>query len=84
MQHKLIIMASFGVAVIVLEGCATYKTTLTDAQGRTVTCEASGKSGIVTGYYLRRGFEDCIADAKAQGFKPKQTVNIEGSQEKTQ
>lgn len=75
MQHKLIFIVSFGVVLTALAGCATYKTTLTDAQGRTVTCEASGKSGIVTGYYLRRGFEDCIANAKAQGFK-------EGSQDK--
>jgi len=69
MQHKLIIIASLSVVVSTLTGCATYKTTLTDAQGKTVTCEASGKSGIVTGYYLRRGFEDCIADAKAHKFK---------------
>lgn len=69
MKHNLIIIALFGLVVTALAGCATYKTTLTDAQGRTVTCEASGKSGIVTGYYLRRGFEDCIANAKAQGFK---------------
>ncbi len=64
---KLIIIATAGVTA--LAGCATYKSTLTNAQGQTVTCEASGKSGIVTGYYLRRGFEDCIAGAKAQGFK---------------
>jgi len=33
-----------------------------------MTCEASGKSGIVTGYYLRRGFEDCINAAYAAGY----------------
>jgi hypothetical protein len=75
MRHKLIVTASFGALLTAFAGCATYKSTMTDAQGRTVTCEASGKSGIVTGYYLRRGFEDCITDAKAQGFK-------EGSQDK--
>ena len=54
--------------LLLLSGCATYKKTMTDAQGRTITCEASGKSGIVTGYYLRKGFEDCVDDAKAQGY----------------
>jgi len=52
-----------------VSGCATYKTTLTNAQGQTVTCEASGKNGIVTGHYLRSGFEDCVNNAKASGFK---------------
>ena len=47
-----------------------------------MTCEASGKSGIVTGLYLRRGFEDCIGDAKAQGFKQKEAINTAGSPEK--
>jgi hypothetical protein len=67
MQNKFIVTTLIMV-LITLAGCATYKTTLTNAQGQTVTCEASGKSGIVTGYYLRRGFEDCIAAAKAQGY----------------
>lgn len=61
--------SAIALVVTALAGCATYKTTLTDAQGRTMTCEASGKNGIVTGYYLRRGFEDCVAAAKAKGFK---------------
>jgi len=63
-------------ALVLVSGCASYKSTLTNAQGQTVTCEASGKSGLVTGHYLRRGFEDCIAAAKAQGFteaSPSQT-----------
>lgn len=77
MQFNFFLVVSLGVVLSALAGCATYKTTLTDAQGRTVTCEASGKSGIVTGYYLRRGFEDCITNAKAQGFK-------EGSQDKSE
>jgi len=57
------------IILIALVGCATYKTTLTNEKGETVTCEASGKSGIITGFYLRQGFEDCIKAAKAQGFK---------------
>lgn len=69
MLRKFVILALLAVAVTAAAGCATYKTTLTDAQGRTAACEASGKNGVVTGYYLRRGFEDCIAAAKAQGFK---------------
>jgi hypothetical protein len=57
-----------GVAILALGGCATYETTLTNAQGQTVTCKASGKNGIVTGYYLRKGFQDCIDSAKAAGY----------------
>jgi hypothetical protein len=49
-------------------GCATYETTLTNAQGQTATCKASGKNGIVTGYYLRKGFDDCVDKAKAAGY----------------
>jgi len=52
-----------------LVGCATYKQTLTDAKGQTVTCEASGKSGILTGMYLKQGFDDCIASANKNGYK---------------
>ena len=57
------------ISLITLVGCATYKTTLTNAKGESITCEASGKSGIVTGYYLRKGFDNCIASARSQGFK---------------
>lgn len=56
------------ISLSVLAGCATYKQTLTNAKGESVTCEASGKNGIITGYYLRKGFNDCISAAKAQGF----------------
>lgn len=51
-----------------LTACATHTATLTDAQGQTVTCEASGKAGTATHYYLREGFNDCVEAAKAQGF----------------
>jgi len=49
--------------------CATYKKTLTNAKGETITCEASGKNGIITGYYLRKGFDNCVREAKSEGFK---------------
>lgn len=49
-------------------GCTTYQTTLTNAQGQTVTCKASGKAGIVTGLYLRQGFQQCVSNAEAQGY----------------
>jgi hypothetical protein len=57
-----------GLSIICVAGCATYETTLTNAQGQTTACKASGKSGIVTGYYLRKGFEDCVNQAKAAGY----------------
>jgi hypothetical protein len=67
MNHKTIAVGAV-VMVALLSGCATYKTTMTNAQGQSVTCEASGKSGIVTGVYLRQGFDACVADAKARGY----------------
>lgn len=75
MQYGLIVFAV--AASTIVGGCATYKTTLTNAQGEKVICEASGKSGIITGYYLRRGFEDCIAAAKAQGFKEQSSNQVQ-------
>jgi len=74
MKLKLTIYTFFCFVLATLTGCATYKTTLTDAQGRSVTCEASGKSGIVTGVYLRQGFEDCVNAAEAKGFNPTQPI----------
>lgn len=55
--------------VALCAGCATYKTTLTDANGRSTTCEASGKAGIITGIYLRQGFEDCVSAARKAGYQ---------------
>lgn len=60
--------AACALLLITLSGCATYRQTLTNAQGQTITCEASGKSGIVTGHYLKQGFQDCIDRAHAQGY----------------
>lgn len=67
MKIKLIIIAF--VSVMVLAGCAHYKTTLTNEKGETVVCEASGKTGPVSGSYLIRGYEACVNAAKANGFK---------------
>ncbi|MHB1249389.1 MAG: hypothetical protein ACYCZL_08345 [Polaromonas sp.] len=66
---RIALMAGFCVMVLNLAGCATYKTTLTDANGRKITCEASGKNGLLTGYYLRSGFDNCVKNAEAHGFK---------------
>lgn len=74
MQIKNIILAIFIVTVLV--GCAHYKTTLINAQGEKVICEASGKSGAISGYHLRQGFEACINAAKAQGFKEVSPMNL--------
>lgn len=67
MKIKLITMAVF--SVMVLAGCAHYKTTLTNEKGETVVCEARGKAGPVSGSYLVRGYEACVNAAKANGFK---------------
>lgn len=63
-MRKLLVLG----AAALLSACATYKTTLTNEQGKSMTCEASGKNGLITGYYLRRGFEECIARAKEAGY----------------
>jgi hypothetical protein len=60
-----------GMSILLLcPACATYRTTVTDPQGRSVTCEASGKSGLITGMYLRQGFDDCVAAAKRGDPEP--------------
>jgi len=65
-----------------LSGCATYKSTLTNAQGQTMTCEASGKNGIITGPMLRQGFDDCVNAAEAKGYKPAQFADQNATQTK--
>lgn len=67
MRSKLITAA--GCIAATLTACATYKSTLMNDKGQSITCEASGKSGIITGYYLREGFEACMESAKAHGFR---------------
>lgn len=54
--------------LFLIAGCASYKATLVNEKGQTVTCEASGKNGLLTGGYVRGAFDDCMASAKAQGF----------------
>jgi hypothetical protein len=54
--------------LLLLSGCAGYKRTLSDAQGRTITCEAGGKSAAVSGADPRKDFEACVNDAKARGY----------------
>ena len=64
-------MRSIFVIVLVtllVSGCASYQTTLRNKNGETITCEASGKSGIITGYYLKEGFDFCVSSAHKAGF----------------
>lgn len=51
-----------------VSGCASYQTVLKNKKGETITCEASGKSGIITGYYLKEGFDSCVNSARKAGF----------------
>lgn len=56
-----------------ISGCipvTTYQRTFTDTKGRTVTCEVSGRAGLLTGYYLKKGFDDCVANTEANGATP--------------
>lgn len=67
MRSKLII--AIGCIAATLGACATYKTTLSNEQGQTITCEASGISLMIAGNHLRKGFERCLESAKGRGFK---------------
>ena len=51
-----------------LLGCATHIATLTDDKGQSITCEASGKAGIISHTYLEEGFRDCVEAARSRGF----------------
>jgi hypothetical protein len=59
----------FLACLLLLCSCASYKATLTDSEGRTRTCEASGHNGLITGSYVKSAFEDCMAQARADGFR---------------
>jgi uncharacterized protein YceK len=55
-------------AILLISGCASYQATLRNKNGETITCEASGKSGLITGYYLKEGFDTCVDNAHKSGF----------------
>lgn len=50
-------------------GCITDKMILTNDQGQTETCEATGHVGIISPIVMHYQFKDCVAKAKANGFK---------------
>ncbi len=50
-------------------GCASYKTTLTNAQGDIRSCEARSYDGTVTGQVPKQAFDACVANAIAAGYK---------------
>jgi len=54
------------ISIIALTGCTCYSTTLVNAQGRTITCEAKGKDCSITG---QRNYDECVAAAKEKGFR---------------
>jgi hypothetical protein len=60
-EHMRLHLISILLAVVTaVAGCTHYyKTTLANAQGQTVTCESTVKSG----------FEECVAGFKAQEFE---------------
>jgi hypothetical protein len=61
---RYLIIAS--ISITALTGCSCYSTTLINAQGQMMTCEAKGKNCSVAGY---RNYEECVSSAKAQGFR---------------
>ncbi|HMK55163.1 MAG TPA: hypothetical protein VK448_00830 [Dissulfurispiraceae bacterium] len=58
--RKIFLIASLGVLILV--GCTAYRTTLINAQGRTVTCESGWAKDT-------RNYFECINAAKSQGFR---------------
>lgn len=69
MKHVSFLLVS-AVLFLSLVGCTTYETTLTNTRGQQITCKASGKAGLVTGLYLRQGFQQCVSNAEANGYGP--------------
>lgn len=69
MLNRTLLLLTIAASALAISGCATYQTTLTNAKGEQITCKASGKSGIITGLYLRQGFQKCVSDAEAAGYK---------------
>jgi len=63
-RMRYLIFAS--VSIMALTGCSCYSTTLINAQGQMMTCEAKGKNCSVAGY---RSYEECVSSARAQGFR---------------
>jgi hypothetical protein len=55
------------IALLLLCGCAGYQRTMSDAQGRSITCQAGGNNGV-SGGDPRKDFEACVEDAKARGY----------------
>lgn len=64
------------IATVSIAGCASYKTTLANSKGETMTCESSGKNGLITGYLVRKRFDDCVDDARSKGFGARTAENI--------
>jgi hypothetical protein len=52
-----------------LVGCITDRMILTNDQGQTQTCEATGHVGIISPIVTHYQFKDCVDKAKANGFK---------------
>lgn len=71
MKKTMRILISFSL-LAAISACSspptTYKRTMTNAKGEGVTCEASGQQGLLSDYILKRGFDSCVEDARAQGF----------------
>lgn len=61
-KHSIIL----SISIITIAGCACYSTTLVNPQGQTMTCEAKGRNCSAAGY---RSYEECVAAAKAKGFR---------------
>ncbi len=61
---RYLIIAS--ISIMALTGCTCYSTTLINAQGQLMTCEAKGRNCSVAGY---SSYEECVSSAKAKGFR---------------
>jgi hypothetical protein len=51
-----------------LFGCASPRSVLVNDKGEYLTCAATG-AGIISSMAAQSRFEDCLADAKAKGYR---------------
>ena len=51
-----------------LLGCTTPRAVLVNDKGEYLTCAATG-AGIISGMVAQSRFDDCMADAKAKGYR---------------
>lgn len=69
MRARAILLSASLTSLIALSGCITEKAVLTNQQGQTVTCQATGHVGIVSPIRVYVQQHHCIEKAEGNGYK---------------